>query len=210
MDQEKAIKAAIIDNPNDRHPRLVLADYYDDNGMPEHAAVHRTLATNPQSLHTAEGADQFINTPGLDHFKIGHAVSDAARLMSTAAHKAATASEVLAYPNRAQWDVEPSSGRALESAQAGHSYITQRHELNGAAQAQHESSAYSHDRVVRGLTNRLNDEVWPEGSPAREKHRSPLYAHTEARDYNRAAATVHDAILVKKTGYDHRNDPVEE
>lgn len=209
MTDEQALHAAVIDRPNDKTPRLVLADYYEQNDQPEHAAVHRILAENPQSLHTAEGADKFL-AEHHDHDKVGVAVSEAAHLMSRAAHKAATNTEVLSRPNHGRWDVEPSNDYAYSYSGHGADSAKKQDPQNGWIWRQHDRATNSHDHIVRGLTNRLNDGLWPEGHQAREKHRSPVMAHQEASHYNRAAATIHDAIYVKKTGYDHRNDPPEE
>lgn len=41
---EAALHRAIQDRPHDATPRLVLADFYDDHDMPEHALAHRWLS----------------------------------------------------------------------------------------------------------------------------------------------------------------------
>jgi hypothetical protein len=49
---ERALHAGVEAHPHSSHHRLVLADYYDDNNMPEHALAHRWLA---HSAETKQG-----------------------------------------------------------------------------------------------------------------------------------------------------------
>lgn len=59
---EAALHNAIAASPADDTPHLVLADYYDDNGHPEKAAMHRFITdpTHPgkyEALVAAHGGD---------------------------------------------------------------------------------------------------------------------------------------------------------
>lgn len=204
-DDEKALHAAVIDRPNDKTPRLVLADYYDDHGMHEHAAVHRILAENPESLHTAEGADKLL-AEHPDHHKLGIAVSEAAHLMTRAANKASA--DLVGGPNSSQYDTNVSRRNALEYASIAKRYTG---ENNGLwASINHDRTHRSHDVIYNTHRERSTPgEVmgWPHDHPFLTRHHAPMHAAAEARDYHKAAAMVHEAIDVKKQGYDYRSEP---
>lgn len=57
---EHALLAAVRDHPHDETPRLVLADYYDDNSMPHEAAYHRGVVASRRAHGMTQLAGEHI------------------------------------------------------------------------------------------------------------------------------------------------------
>ncbi len=78
-EDEAALLRTVHQNPRDATPRLVLADYYDDNDRPQEAAMHRYIA-EPTDRHR----DLFVG-------QHGGRTSDAAHQLSHHIYKQAFA-----------------------------------------------------------------------------------------------------------------------
>lgn len=183
---EQALHRAVQANPHDATPRLVLADFYDDHGMPEHALAHRWLSGEhaPPTTH----AEWKERTQHLDGSKVAGVLSHEAEKSTTRASRQTMrlkGMETVYWPGQrssaatiyAQQARDASDDGGRSSAVTGqHAQATQIHETLAN---HHETQSYPAPHDSAGMTKRkgVHEEAGRAQRQAQDHHSLASQAH---------------------------------
>lgn len=163
-EDETALRRAVHDNPHMQTPRLVLADYLDENGSHEEAAMHRVIARpgDEEALHAYAGHTGGDSGEAFVHTEKANASENRARphnenhffardSAERAVNHTTSARKVISHDNAAdthRWLADNSHYRA-EHEEATYNHRAARvfreaAEAHLHAAALHEAAAYHH------------------------------------------------------------------